>query len=320
MIEEEKWRHQAAMLVNRIQKRVRKLKSWVRTHQITCYRLYDRDIPEIPLIVDRYEGQLHISVFENQDRWDRGERWLAVMTDALKQAFDLDDKELFLKQRRRAEGGTQYRPMGRQGKLLPVNESGLTFWVNLEDYVDTGLFLDHRKTRGMVREMSSGLRVLNLFAYTGTFSVYAAAGGAETVTTVDLSNTYLEWARKNMETNGYSGDRYRYVRDDILDALTARRMTGTYDLVVLDPPTVSKSKQMARAFDIQRDHVVMLNRLLERLSLDGVIVFSSNYKRFKLQDAEIKGANITEITGKTIARDFEGRPGHRCWRIEKRGL
>ena len=313
MTESTKTARQARMLINRVRKKRRALRPYLKRNDITCYRVYDRDIPEIPLIVDWYEGRLVVWLHGDPHHIVDPDGWLRAMGEALRSAFEVDTPQLFLKQRRRAQGGTQYGAKGRLEALETVHEGGLSFLVNLEDYVDTGLFLDHRTTRGMVRGMSRDKAVLNLFAYTGAFSVYAADGGAGAVTTVDLSNTYLDWARQNMRLNGFTGEAYRFVRDDVLSALAERRVDGKYDIIVLDPPTVSKSKRMLRSFDVQHDHGLLINRLLERLNRGGAIIFSTNYSKFRLSD-DID-ADIREITPKTCPEDFKARPAHRCWRI-----
>jgi 23S rRNA G2069 N7-methylase RlmK/C1962 C5-methylase RlmI len=313
---EEDWRRQLEMLANRIVKNRRRLKPWVRREGIHCYRVYDRDIPEIPLTVDWYQGRLHIADFSGHQKDEATrKRRRGQIAERLAGALSIKTTDIFVKFHMKAAGGTQYPKVAHKGRRIPVQEGELEFLVNLSDFVDTGLFLDHRNTRKMVRDEAEGKRCLNLFAYTGAFSVYAAAGGAAQTVTVDLSNTYLEWAEENMRRNGFRGPRHRFVRDDILLTLESRAMAGTYDLVIVDPPTVSKSKAMRRPFDVQRDHVLILNRVLERVSSGGVVYFSTNAQRFKLRKDEITCGSIKEITEDTVPLDFRNRRAHRCWRL-----
>ena len=308
----------AAMLVNRVRKNRRRLAPWASREQISCYRLYDRDIPEIPLAVDWYDGRLHIALYERASLPEaQRENWIGHLADALGQALNVPFRNIYIKLRRRAEGGTQYSPLDSRKELIEVQESGLTFLVNLSDYVDTGLFLDHRILRRTVQNESRNKRFLNLFAYTGTFSVYAAAGGAASTVTVDLSNTYLEWAEKNMHRNGFVGAAHRFVKDDILSAFENDRVSGTYDLVVIDPPTVSKSKSMARDLDIQRDHVALLNSALRRTAPGGTVFFSNNLKKFKIDRSRIECDDIRDITDKTRPFDFHSPFVHHSFRLTK---
>ena len=198
-----------------------------------------------------------------------------------------------------------------------VNEGGLKFIVNLSEYVDTGLFLDHRQTRDMVRRAAQDKHVLNLFAYSGAFSVYAAAGGAASVTTVDWSNTYLEWSRRNMALNNFTGPQYEFLRADAREFLTGEAGERRYDLAIVDPPTFSNSKRAEEDWVVQRDHPEMLNQVLARMQPGGVMFFSTNFRRFKLADTGIAATEIREISRQTVPPDFRNERIHRCWRIVK---
>jgi 23S rRNA G2069 N7-methylase RlmK/C1962 C5-methylase RlmI len=315
-----KRQEQAEMLINRLKKNRRRLLPWARKENLTCYRIYDRDIPEIPLAVDWYDGRLHVALYERDgaDAEAQAARTGRLVQEAAA-SLGVPADSVYIKFRRRAAGGTQYKPVDAKGRLIEVQEAGLTFLVNLTDYVDTGLFLDHRILRRMVMQSAKGKRVLNLFAYTGAFSVYAAVGGARSVTTADLSNTYLDWAKKNMSRNGFLGGAYRYVREDLLRALGSDDLKGPYDLVVLDPPTVSKSKAMDRDLDIQRDHPLLLNAVLRRTAPCGTVFFSNNLKKFKLQPNAVEGADIVNISDKTRPFDFRSPFVHHSFRLTKHG-
>jgi len=307
---------QADMFANRLAKRARHLRKWP-GRGITCYRLYDRDIPEIPLAVDMYAGKLHVSEYDRPHERTAAQHadWLDRMIAAAGDALGIARADIFVKRRRRQRGIAQYERFSDEGASLTVTEGGAKFLVNLSDYLDTGLFLDHRITRGMVGDEAAGKRMLNLFAYTGAFSVYAAAGGAASTTTVDLSNTYLDWARENFRINGIAGDRHRFVRADAMDFVINHEPGSHYDLAVVDPPTFSNSKSTDGFFDIQRDYVRLLGGLVELMSPGGVIYFSTNFRRFKFDDSAVGGCSAREISRQTVPEDFRNKRIHRCWRI-----
>lgn len=311
-----KWEIQSEMFLNRMKKNRRRLLPWAKKERITCFRVYDRDIPEIPLVVDWYDGRLHVALYEKPADDEAAQiLWTSYLARAAAENLGVPANAVFIKVRKRALGGTQYKPLDLSGQLFAVQESDLSFLVNLTDYVDTGLFLDHRILRRMVMKASLGKRVLNLFSYTGTFSVYAAAGGALSTTTVDLSNTYLEWAKKNMGRNGFSGDAHQFVREDILGALGEDRLGGNYDLVILDPPTVSKSKSMSQDLDIQRDHPLLLNAVLRRVSPGGMVFFSTNFKKFKFHREAVDCEDIADISDQTRPFDFRSPFVHHSFRL-----
>ena len=313
----EKSDHRSRMLINRVKKNQRRLKNWRVQHKVSCFRLYDKDIPEIPLIVDWYDGRLHISVLERGTGDDDEVTLFEFEILKLAEALGVNSRDVFVKGRRRQRGAAQYERVDKQRRLVQVREGGLTFTVNLSDYLDTGLFLDHRITRGIIKEEARGKRFLNLFGYTGAFSVYAAAGGAATTSTVDLSNTYLDWAELNMEQNGFEGSKHRFIRDDILSVLDNKMVKGPFDLVIIDPPTTSRSKAMERDFDVQRDHTKMLSRVIDICTTGAVIYFSTNFRGFKLNEKGLNGVDVADITEKTIPPDFRNRKIHRCFRMVK---
>ncbi|HLA84278.1 MAG TPA: bifunctional 23S rRNA (guanine(2069)-N(7))-methyltransferase RlmK/23S rRNA (guanine(2445)-N(2))-methyltransferase RlmL [Thermoguttaceae bacterium] len=310
-----KAREQADLFARRLAKRAAHLRRWPTRQGITCFRLYERDVPEIPLVVDRYEDCLHIAEFERPHDRTVAEHadWLDLMVYTAAKTLGVDRKRVFLKRRERQRGKSQYERVDEQSQTFVIGEGGLRFEVNLSDYLDTGLFLDHRVTRSIVRDEAAGKRFLNLFGYTGSFTVYAAAGGAVSTTTVDLSNTYLDWARRNMALNGLAGPEHQFVRDDGRDFV--RHCRDTFDLAVVDPPTFSNSKRTDRDWDIQRDYAELLNALLQRMSPGGVVFFSTNFRRFKFDPATIPGATFREITRQTLPPDFRNQRIHRCWRI-----
>jgi 23S rRNA (guanine2445-N2)-methyltransferase / 23S rRNA (guanine2069-N7)-methyltransferase len=314
-----KAREQAEIFRSRLTKRSRHLRRWPTKMGITCYRLYEQDIPEVPLVVDCYEDCLHIAEFSRPTEHTPAEHadWLDLMQRTASEVMEVPLDRVFLKRRERQRGAAQYERLGTEQHLLVAREGGLQFEVNLSDYLDTGLFLDHRITRGMVRDLAAGRRFLNLFAYTGSFTVYAAAGGAASTVTVDLSNTYLDWARRNMARNSFHGPDHEFVRDDALHFLQGRRPRAAFDLAVVDAPTFSNSKSLEDYWDIQRNHVELLHRLVEIMSPDGIIFFSTNFRRFKLAEEEIRGVTIREISRQTVPADFRNRRIHRCWRMAR---
>jgi 23S rRNA (guanine2445-N2)-methyltransferase / 23S rRNA (guanine2069-N7)-methyltransferase len=317
------WQEQALDFRNRLVRMGKHWKKWARRQGITCFRIYDRDVPEVPLVIDWYEGHLNIAEYVRpHDRTEiEHQVWLQRMIETAAEALEVDSKQIALKRRQRQSGPGQYEREADEGRLVIVNEGGHRFQVNLSDYLDTGLFLDHRITRSMVEQDARGKRFLNLFGYTGAFTVYAAAGGATATSTVDLSNTYLEWARQNMRLNGFAQAWHQFIRSDALSFLRNLPSVrgGMFDLVVVDPPTFSNSKMTENIWDVERDHVELLNLVLERLAPGGKIYFSTNFRRFKFHDAEIRGASIREISRQTVRPDFRNKRIHRCWTLVKAG-
>lgn len=302
------------MLANRVRKTARHLGKWARREGVTCWRVYDRDIPEVPLTVDTYEGALVINDYRAFER-DDDDAWLDAAALAIRDALDptLGPTEVFVKHRERLAhrgAGQQYERQADRGAWRTVHEAGHRFRVNLSDYVDTGLFLDHRITRA--RAAAEPARtMLNLFGYTGAFSVYAAAAGMQT-TTVDLSNTYLEWAAENLALNRLTGE---LVHADVREFLAdARRAARRWDLVVVDPPTFSNSKRMDYTWDLQRDHAALIDDALAVCS--GVVWFSTNRRRFKLELSDAALA-VTDMTRATIPPDFRDPRIHHAYRITR---
>jgi 23S rRNA (guanine2445-N2)-methyltransferase / 23S rRNA (guanine2069-N7)-methyltransferase len=310
---------QAELFGRRLAKRARHLRRWPTKQGITCFRIYDRDIPEIPLAVDRYEDYLHIAEYERPHDRDPAQHadWVDLMVRAAARVLDVPRQRVFVKYRQPQRGKSQYERRGSAGSTLLAQEGGLQFRVNLSDYVDTGLFLDHRTTRSMVRGVAAGTRFINLFGYTGSFTVYAAAGGAASTATVDWSATYLDWAQENMRLNGFVDPRHCFVREDAARYLQRLPVRELFDLAVVDPPTYSNSKRADFDWDVQRDHATLLNELLIRMPAGGTIFFSTNFRRFKLDEHGVQAASVREISKQTVPEDFRNRRIHRCWRLVK---
>ncbi|WP_261343141.1 bifunctional 23S rRNA (guanine(2069)-N(7))-methyltransferase RlmK/23S rRNA (guanine(2445)-N(2))-methyltransferase RlmL [Rubripirellula amarantea] len=319
-----KSREQATLFASRLRKRAKHLRRWPTKKEITCFRLYERDIPEIPLIVDRYEDELHITEYERPHDRSPAEHanWLELMAKTAGETLDVPAAKTHLKTRLRQRGKRQHEKVADTNHRIEVREGGLKFLVNLQDYVDTGLFLDHRNTRSMVRDEAKGKRFLNLFAYTGSFTVYAADGGAKSTTSVDLSRSYLDWAWENMRLNEFVGNQHRFVTEDIREFIDTHAPGEAYDLVVLDPPTFSNSKRTEQDWDVARDAVPLIKQIMPLVSSGGVIYFSTNFRRFKLDPQELlSGPNpcsaIHEISRQTVPEDYRNQRIHRCWRIVK---
>jgi len=310
---------QAEEFANRLRKRARHLRRWPTKRGITCYRLYERDIPEVPLVIDRYEDALHIAEFERPHDRTAAEHcdWLDHLVGTAAEVLEVPPELLFVKHRAHQRGRAQYQRISQQQTMRIVHEGGLRFQVNLSDYLDTGLFLDHRTTREMIRKAAEGKRFLNLFAYTGAFTVYAAAGGAVQTTSVDLSASYLDWAKENLRINELSGQHHSLVRSDASDFLGSLPVGEQFDLAVVDPPTFSNSKGLDHDWEIQHDHAQLLQKVVAHMSPSGVIFFSTNSRRFKLDETAISGVTIREITKQTIPEDFRNQRIHRCWRMIK---
>ena len=308
----------------RLAKRFKHLSKWARRQGIEAFRVYDRDIPEIPLVIDWYAGWLHAAEYERpHERTDiEHDVWLDKMIEAAASELGVPPMQTFLKVRRRQRDGGQYEKVDQRQAVLAVKEGDLSFEVNLSDYLDTGLFLDHRQTRAMVRGEAEGKRMLNLFCYTGSFSVYAAAGGAKETVSVDLSNTYLEWTRTNLAKNGFKdAGRHRIVRDEARAFLEHRALRGEppFDLVVVDPPTYSRSAKSETPWDVERDHAELLELVAKNLVTGGIVYFSTNFRRFHLAEERLSALyTLREITNRTIPEDFRNERIHRAWWLVKR--
>ncbi len=306
-----------APFTNRLRKNARHLRKWAARAGLTAYRVYDRDIPESPFAVDLYGRKVHLLEYPRRKALREGSL-LEVRQEVIagiEAVLEVPAKDVFVSTHvPKAWGREQYESTGQQGAIEVVEENGLKFEVRLGERLDSGLFLDHRNTRARVKAESAGKRVLNLFAYTGSFSVYAAAGGAKEVTTVDLSTPYLEWAERNFELNGLALKAHRFIQGDVLQWISDAR--GPFDLIVLDPPSHSTSKRMARSFEVQRHHPALLADCLRLLATGGTLYFSTNFLGFELEPRAVAGRTVEELTPRSIPEDFRQKDIHRCWRIE----
>jgi len=302
-------------LANRLRKNARHLGKWARREGLEAYRLYDRDIPEFPYAIDRYGDWLHVQLFEGKRPFTDPD--IATHLAAIATALEVPRERTVLKLRRRQRGTSQYEKLDLQAPSFTVSERGLKFEVNLQRYLDTGLFLDHRDTRAMLRDQARDRSLLNLFAYTGSFTVYAAAGGARRTVTVDMSKTYQAWSWRNLALNGLADPkRHTLVHSDVLAYLADAAGAGErFDLIVLDPPSFSNSKRMTETFDVQRDHPDLLRRTLALLAPGGSLYFSNNRQGFRLDAALSRDWHFEDITRQTVPEDFRRRPPHHCWRV-----
>lgn len=313
----------AQMLANRLRKNRKELGRWAQREGIECYRVYDADLPEYAVAVDLYQADarwVHVQEYQAPAQVEpaKARARLREVLAVVSQVFEVPQARIALKVRKRQKGTAQYEKHAEQGQFLTVRENGLRFLVNLFDYLDTGLFLDHRPTRQLLREQARDRDVLNLFAYTGTASVYAAAGGARSTTTVDMSATYVDWARRNLELNGFLGAQHHLVQADCLAWLERQVRAGgkRYGLIFLDPPTFSSSKRMQQSFDVQRDHVSLLRTVMKLLAADGELIFSNNFRKFRLDRDALSGFVIEDLSAVTLPRDFARNPRiHNCWRL-----
>lgn len=303
---------------NRLRKNLKKYEKWARQEGIECYRLYDADLPEYNVAIDRYGEWVVVQEYAPPKTVDahKARQRLFDIIAATISVLGIAPNKLVLKTRERQKGKNQYQKMAEKGDFLEVQEYNARLWVNLTDYLDTGLFLDHRIARRMLGQMSKGKDFLNLFAYTGSASVHAGLGGARSTTTVDMSRTYLEWAERNLRLNGLTGRAHRLMQADVLGWL--RESDEQFDLIFIDPPTFSNSKRMEDAFDVQRDHLRLMTDLKRLLRKGGTIMFSNNKRGFRMDHDGLAqlGLKAQEITQKTLSQDFaRNRQIHNCWLI-----
>lgn len=307
---------EAEDFANRLRKNLKIAQKQAEAEQVHCYRVYDADMPEFNLAVDVYEGQLHVQEYAPPKTVDaeKAEARFKLALVAVRHVFGLRRENVFIKVRSRQKGREQYEKQGSQGRFQEVREGRASLLVNLTDYLDTGLFLDHRPLRQRIFNEAQGKHFLNLYAYTGVATVQAALGGAASTTTVDLSATYLAWAQRNMALNGLAEGRHHFDQADCMSWLQENRYE--FDLVFIDPPTFSNSKRTPDVFDVQRDHVRLIHLAMASLHKGGVLYFSNNFRKFKLDTEALAAFSIEDISPETIGFDFERNPNiHRCWKI-----
>ncbi len=320
---DQKTEKQVEFLFNRLTKKYKHLRKWAKRENINCYRLYNRDIPEIPLSIDIYftiHNELYVVLFLYERPYEKDELeeeiWLNAMIKCISTVLNIEENQIFTKTRKRQKEG-QYEKNIQKEFVITVEEYNSKFLLNLSSYVDTGLFFDHRPLRNIVRSKSKDKRILNLFCYTGSFSVHAAQAGAIHVDSVDLSKTYIAWAKRNFEINNIPINTHRFINDDVFTFLS--NDTSTWDIIILDPPTFSNSKKTSTILDINKDYATLINLCTKHLVCGGVLYFSSNSRSLKFDEEIFSSSNvlITEITHKTIPEDFRNTKIHRCWEITK---
>ena len=309
------------MFQNRLLKVYRHRSKQAKRLNVSCYRIYDHDLPEFPFAIELYDDKIYVAEYRRRHGMneEEHEEWLQASFDIISNVLQLPVENIYSRERRRLSHreSQQYEKQNLARQFFTIQESGLKFLVNLTDYLDTGLFLDHRITRETVRSESHNKRVLNLFCYTGSFSVYAAAGEAASVTSVDLSKTYLEWAEDNFVINHLKDEKkFHFIHADVKKYLKMLKK-NSFDLIIMDPPTFSNSKRMKDFLDIQRDHIDLINQALFALSPKGVLYFSTNYSKFLLAEDKIEASSTKDITKQTTPFDFEGKLKRFCFKIAK---
>ncbi len=303
---------------NRLKKNIAKITKWAKREHLNCYRIYDADLPEYNVAIDLYIDNLVVQEYAapKDIPEEKARRRLTDVIRAAIQVTGVDTNKVVVKTREKKKGTSQYQKLGDGSRMFEVSEYGVKLLVNLHDYLDTGLFLDHRITRRKIGEMAQGKDFLNLFAYTGSATVHAACGGAKSTTTVDMSKTYLEWAKQNLKLNGQVGRQHKFEQADCLQWL--QKSQSSYDLIFIDPPTFSNSKRMEQSFDVQRDHIHLMKELKRLLRTGGHIVFSNNKRHFKMDMEGLKslGLKANNISAKTLPQDFSrNKQIHNCWLI-----
>lgn len=306
-------------LKNRVRKNYKHLRKWAIRSQTNCFRIYDRDIKEYPLAIDFYAGRFLVQYFPIDKEGDEAKQTYLQKTaeEALCSLFGVEASAIYFRSRIKRTKTQQYEKISSKQEFFTVLEHGVKFRVNLSDYLDTGLFLDHRATRQVVASQAKGKSVLNLFAYTCSFSVHAALAGASYTKSVDLSNTYTEWGEKNFQLNEIPLRNHVIVREDCLKFLQKEvEFRHSYDVIVVDPPTLSRSKKMEDFFDIQQDYIALLSSCLKILAPGGTIFFSTNSRKFSLDSNSLPPCTLKDISSKTLPLDFRDAKIHRCWEIQ----
>lgn len=317
------------IIKNRLSKNLKKLSKWLTSEKIYAYRLYDRDIPEYPYIIDIYydvkAAQQNPTESPYAVIWEKGKNPELVGSDktrrhqqdifeALEDILNIPAKKVFLKERKVQKGKQQYAPSTKRQQTIVTKENGCDFLINLSDYLDTGLFLDHRPLRSfLLKKSMKQEKFLNLFCYTGAFSVIAVKAGAQ-VTSVDLSNTYLDWSKTNFALNNLDSGRHKFIKSDVFNF--AKEDDIKYDTIVCDPPSFSNSKSVQGSFDVQRDHLGLIRLCMGRLKNDGSLYFSTNRRKFLLENEVSQNYKVKNITLKTIPRDFRDQKIHQCYEIK----
>jgi len=315
----------APMFANRLQKNLKKLSKWAKQNAVFAYRVYDADLPEYAVAVDIYHSDktwVNVQEYQSPKSVDqqKADSRLASLLAEIPSVLNVPKAQVLLKIRRKQRNTDQYEKQAESGIFHEIIEGGCRLLVNFDDYLDTGIFLDHRPIRLKIQKEASGKRFLNLFAYTGSATVHAAVGGATVTTTVDMSNTYLQWAKNNLALNSTVG-RHEFIQADCVEWLTneAKSASRQYDLIFLDPPTFSNSKKMDDVFDVQRDYIQLIQNSAKLLTPDGKLYFSTNFRKFKFDVSEFGGFKITDITAQTIPEDFaRDMKIHYCWQITKK--
>ena len=310
----EKAKHHAEILSNRVRNRFRHLFKRFKREKIDCFRLYDWDIPEVRAVVDWYAG--HVVVAEYV-RLQTGPDYLPQLAQAVAEALNIPADHTHIKQRRTAtDEGPRYHKLGSKGKRFEVRERNLRFWVNLDDFLDTGLFSDHRDTRVMISQLAAGKDFLNLFAYTGAFTCAAALGGAKSTVTVDRSDTYLKWAKENLKLNGFWGPQHTLVQSDVNRYLAQSYSAGRrFTLAFVDPPSFFQDYDKGVSFDINEDHPELIRNVLKIMVPGSTVFFSANHQRFEPRLEGLPARDLIELTPKTIPEDYRNKHVHRCWRM-----
>lgn len=302
------------MIKNRLEKNLKKIQPWASRNHIEAYRIYDRDIPEFPFIVDKYKD--YCLIYDKSDAFiDKDKNHLPQLEEALRALKIFEENKLIIKKRERQEGTKQYNKLENLNNFIEVRETQALFKVNLTDYLDTGLFLDHRPLRQWVFKEAEDKDVLNLFCYTGAISVFAALGKAR-VTSVDMSQTYLNWAQDNFLLNNIDLGGHRFIHADVLEYLKSNSFGKKFDLIILDPPTFSNSKRMENDFEVEKDQDFLVNHCLQILKPNGKLYFSNNKRKFKLSDAIRQKYKVIDLSEKSIPQDFHDKKIHQCFQIQ----